>query len=794
MGWAQASGPILTLALTAACGGAAAPAADAGPLGDAGVALPTPPAEPTAPATVSLGPCPSGWRSVAGADGATVCDPWPASGPSDACAFDEAHLPGTEGCARLGTACAADGWPSDLPTDRVATYVDAAAAPGGDGSTRASAFTTITEAVNASGPGTVIAIAVGHYDERQISLRAGQTLWGACVSGTRITSSDASDDAMLVDAAATGLGVRNLAIEAPARFAIALTGGDVTIEDVVIDHAHGIGFYEMLGTATLRGVVVRGTEPVSDGRLGDAIWLVGGTATIERTVLDQNREYALYLSPGSAATVHDLSAQRTMPLSTNGYYGHGIGVEGATLDLARAAIERNLEVGIELIGASTLHASDVVVRQTGAGPDGSGWGISGPAGSHLVLDRVDVEDARAAGVIANGAGAVLDAHDLVVRRTAANSVADAAGFGLAIHGGATGTLARVRIADATDVGVLVTDEGSSATVEDLTLSEVSPVAQARGNGIMVQAGALLVLSRADVAHVADTGIAVLDGAGMEATDLHVADATGATDGSAGRGVFVGSGASATLERARIERVLEVGIAVRGGTLALTDVTVADVASRASDGLFGRGIDAELTSMAMLTRVRVSRTHDDGVFLADTTASVVELVVEDVASQPADGRGGLAMQIAPGAHVTLDDVYLLHSHMAGLAALGNGLVEGTRVVVRDVVPSDCAATTCAELAGGFGVVAQGGGAVTLRDFEIDVAVLCGVAVGTNSHGVAGAIDLHHGRVSRVPIGACVQVGGYDVERLHDRVEYLQVDVPLQATSYMLPSTDLEIVSP
>ena len=53
------------------------------------------------------------------------------------------------------------------------------------------------------------------------------------------------------------------------------------------------------------------------------------------------------------------------------------------------------------------------------------------------------------------------------------------------------------------------------------------------------------------------------------------------------------------------------------------------------------------------------------------------------------------------------------------------------------------------------------------------------------GTLSAMDLVEGQVHLAPVGACIQLEGYDTGRLHDRVSYVDVGIPLEATSYALP---------
>ena len=85
-------------------------------------------------------------------------------------------------------------------------------------------------------------------------------------------------------------------------------------------------------------------------------------------------------------------------------------------------------------------------------------------------------------------------------------------------------------------------------------------------------------------------------------------------------------------------------------------------------------------------------------------------------------------------------------------------------------------------GGFGVVAHQRGQLDLPVFWIIDSDLCGVVVG----GAPGsAIDLASGVISGAVVGACVQLPGYDTSRLRNVVDYVDVQTPLQATSYTLP---------
>ncbi len=116
-------------------------------------------------------------------------------------------------------------------------------------------------------------------------------------------------------------------------------------------------------------------------------------------------------------------------------------------------------------------------------------------------------------------------------------------------------------------------------------------------------------------------------------------------------------------------------------------------------------------------------------------------------------------------------------MVGLYSHDGGQVTASAVTIKHITLSGVAGC-----GGGFGAAAFSGGGIVLDQFSIGDIALCGVTVGAG-----GAIDLSNGVIAETPVGACVQEPGYDTERLHHDVRFVNVDIPLQATSYSLPET-------
>jgi hypothetical protein len=512
---------FVTSVVTACGGGTPAPVTDAG--ADAGfvIAPPLPPA---------LTPCAEGWREVTDAAGLVTCDPFPETGYRTDCAWDQAHFAGTPGCARVGTACPADGWPADLPTDRAIVYVDDGAVPGGDGASRASAFATIGAAIAAAPSGAVIAVATGLYDG-SVNVGAGMTLWGACVAGTRVLETTPSPSVAVLTFVGDDGGVRNLGVDAPETSGIEATGvSGISIDAIVVTGARRVGLFLSGGSMSVREVVVRDTRGADpSGLFGRGINVNGGARVLlSRALIDGNRNGGLVvMGAGTTVEASDLVARGTREQAVDGLFGRGLDVEGgAHLVLSRALIDDNRDVGLMVMGTLTsVEASDVVVRGTrDAAPDGpSGTGIGVQEGAHLALTRALVEDNRCIGADVVGAGTSAEWSDVVVRGTRERASDGLMGRGIGTQEGAHVTLTRALVDDNRDIGVFVARVGTILEARDLVVRDTMPRSSdaASGTGLWAQNGASVVLAGARIERSYSNGIGSAVGATVEARDFVV---------------------------------------------------------------------------------------------------------------------------------------------------------------------------------------------------------------------------------------------------------------------------------
>jgi hypothetical protein len=505
-------GPLV-VALAASCGDADPPevAADAG-ADDASATTPPVPALPM------LAPCPAGWREVPGEP--ATCDPWPATGPTDCPADDEAHFPGEPACARIGTDCPPDGVPANLPADQPVLHVRAGATDG-DG-TVAAPFGTVTEGNSAAGTSTIVAIAAGTYDE-VILARAGVTFRGACVADTTLTSSTpgrVQTDGLVSVNRDGVVTLENLRIADAVRTAVGAGArrATVVLSDVAIVRVGPVGVAAVMADVDASSAIFRDIQPAPDGSTGRAVVSLLGDLTLARVVVERAREIAV-TGEGPRASLTDV-AIRDAVLSEG--LGTGRGAQLAPyddLELERVVVEDAYDVGVFVL-ATLGRIDDVVVRRISSDAMGRGGrGLEAVLASNLAVRQVLVEDVADTGVnFTDGPRARVE--DLVVRRSSGRALDGQRGRGLNVQVGTVVDMSRLVLSELREGGVVLNNEGTVLRLTDATITDMLPRACAtstcpddpRGTALGSFRAAWLEVSRFVVARADLCGVHIgLDG-------------------------------------------------------------------------------------------------------------------------------------------------------------------------------------------------------------------------------------------------------------------------------------------
>lgn len=564
------------------CGDDGAVPADAGPIvvdgaPDTGGPTVTEPAAPLPAALPILLPCPEGWseRPAWRAGAPVTCEPWPSERLRE-CAGAFEQIPGSVGCDRIGSVCPDDGWPAELPASGV-IYVRAGET-GGTG-TREAPFATIDDALAVAVSGTTVALAVGEH-EAAVELLDGIALRGACAERTALRAPGA--DFTTIHVNGVGAAVRNLRITGPGE-GIRVRTGEVTIEGVLLE---GVAYAGLVvhaeASATGSELVIRRMERHPALGLGIAIPILGGQATLVRSVVDGSRGFGVILDgPAARLTMTDAAIRRTQPEEA-GAAGVGIATAaGAELRLSRSVVEHNRVAAISASGEGTrIYLEDVLLRDTEpeAASGQFGVGMSILDGASGEVRRTVVERTRTSGItiFSDTVSTSVTAQDLVVLDTDWDLATSDQGYSLGVLRMASFEGARVLFEAAHTVGVSLYGE-AIASVEDLTLRDVrpAPVGVTRGICATVEAGAQLTLRRASIEECHEVGIHVAEGGSLTANDLSVRRLRSRpSDGTFGRGLNVQE-STVVLGQARFEDTLEVGVLAfgTGTTVDASDLVV-----------------------------------------------------------------------------------------------------------------------------------------------------------------------------------------------------------------------------
>ncbi len=370
-------------------------------------------------------------------------------------------------------------------------------------------------------------------------------------------------------------------------------------------------------------------EAVAGGRgLGIAAF-AGAQIEASRFLVSGNlRTGVLAAGTGSSVVLRDTIVRNTRPSVADALLGIGVQVYGgARLDASRLVVADNHTFGIEIASdddSYEVSLFDTVVRGTDVQPsdDINGFGLYLHGKGRFEASRLMVSRNRDTALFAQGPEVEVVLTDAVIRDTRPAGIDDLRGRGINIHEGARFNATRLLVEGNRELGIAATGValGAELALVDAVVRDTRPEAWGEnwGRGIVVFAGSRLTADRLLVADNTQEGI-YLEEEGTEVIleDTVVRDTDSqASDGLFGRGIAAWNGARIELTRSLIERNRDIGILVAGpGTAAVfTDVSVLDVKPRVAGDLGGRGVMCQLGA-----RLEGERLEVDGVFEAGLVA-------------------------------------------------------------------------------------------------------------------------------------------------------------------------------
>jgi|GEM_PF-1921420 len=485
-------------------------------------------------------------------------------------------------------ACGTGAWGSHEPHPTEPTYhVLASAEAPGDGSAEAP-FPRLSSALEAAvaAPGGRVLIGAGRYLDHLSFSRAhdGLELIGRCTELAIVDGEGLAAPTLAIFA--SSVVVRSLTItggrpgviagEVPGAPGLVLRGNDLVID--------GNGGYGVLATG--QGVLVdlaesriQNISPTNDVSPARGIG-VEQTATLVGQGIEVRGVIGIGLEVmnGSSAEIERLELA-PMLAQDDGTYGRGIHVTGGALTLRDSVIERQPEIGVQIVNGGSLVFTD------GRMEGGTITTVARSGGS-LVLERSQLVAPSGRGLAALGPNTLVDlrassatgtgdAGPLVSVEDGAGLVAEGlsveGGYGVAVHIAGLGSAVRLRDTDVLSTGgdapdgspgiaVLVSD-GADLEGDDLLVSG------ATGPGFVVARGATATCLSCRVtdatfaaAWVSDDGDLRLEGGQLTSTRTHPTLQGGV--GALGAGGGAG-GTRLQLDDTSVLDMPHAGVAVRG---------------------------------------------------------------------------------------------------------------------------------------------------------------------------------------------------------------------------------------
>ncbi len=387
-------------------------------------------------------------------------------------------------------------------------------------------------------------------------------------------------------------------------------------------------------------------------------------------------------------------------------------------------------------------------------------------GAEAMLQSVLIDGARHIGI--DVVGGVLEARSLVVRDTVGvGSALDERGRGLRVRafepavgapvpGRATIRNSVFRHNRSVDVAPIDSD----ITLEDTALvgtrDEATPCSPLCGSALLLQ-HATATLRRVFISGPAASAIYAPTRSTLTGTEVIIRSPLRG-------GVVMTEGNSLSLSRVIIAQSGSTAIAVTGGAGTIDDTVIAD----------GQG-GINYVGSAQLHRVRVFRTSGLSCIYGERLD-----VLEDVALEDCEGQG----LVSGAGRPTLSRLSIVRAHGAAMNFGRNSAFDGTDVRIAGTRPLMCSigpAPTCPDQIGfASGLTIQGGGEATLARFQLTDNLLVGAQIAPFS-----GLDLSQGEISDHTVGINLQVAGYDITRLADRVIFQRNAINLDSATLFVP---------
>jgi len=545
--------------------------------------------------------------------------------------------------------------------------------------------------------------------------------------GTRAAPFGRIADAMGMARAATTIQLAKGAYEEPLRVRAGVTVQGACVAETTLTGTPSSASDTAIIYVATPDVRVRDLRITSASLPG--VWAQGAGATIllEDVLIERVPLAGIVGLRGAHIEARNLAVRDAVPSGGRG--GRLVSLqEGATAEIVRASLLRAFEGGVTAVDDGTQ------VRLVSARVSGSAIsGVSVEVGSNVELVGCVVDTNRQFGVYGYGEGTVVVDHTLVHHTLGEGP--PGTGPGLGVTQGGRATVRAGRFEQNVSAGVVVTTD-ADLDAEDLVIRDTMP----RG--------------------------------------------TQEVPGDHGSGLVVDTNGRVDVTRGYLERNNVEGVRIRttGAALSARDLTVRETRVRVSQGDYGFGLAAMHGALLTVERASFELNRTAGVAIdgTDTSASLTDIRIEGTEGDEALGLHGNALGVQNGATADLTRADFIDSQDASVIVMDSGAaLEAADLRVQRTRERRCAPDLCPTFPSGMGMRVVDASAV-LERFALSESPMCGLQLGAGAQ-----IDLHDGVVEGAAIGACIQVDGYELSRLSDRVVYRDNGVNLQATTLPTP---------
>ena len=360
--------------------------------------------------------------------------------------------------------------------------------------------------------------------------------------------------------------------------------------------------------------------------------------------------------------------------------------EGVTLAGACAAETQLGPIGGEAYSTIYTESADTAVYDLGiVNPSFTGIIASG-ATARMDIAGVAIAGVSGVGIVAGGA--TMSITDVRISRTRPRSEDGAYGSGITVQTGARVTIERAVIEESALVGIAATEAGTEIVLRDSVIRDTLGNGGENGSGVWIETGAAATIERVEIAESNQVGVAVLEGT-LTLDQSLVRDTVGyMTDlWFIGAAVAVGAGT------ARVTRSVLRGnntytvLSMAEADLTLEDVVVRDTAPYV-DREWGYGAMVQQNAQLTATRTVFERNHAVAARVIHTgsNATLTDVAIRDTTPTASDGTFGRGLEVLEGASAALHRARLERNRADGIFVV-EGTVELEDVVVRETASQD-----------------------------------------------------------------------------------------------------------